>query len=170
MSILLFLMSTVYLTMMMVSKLTKVPVKLWLGNTFERIFYFFYFYKFIWKWHISYFVWNCTCWAWCPCWSGPSWPWQPQWPQCRCATRSPAEAIDGAKASHLSPAVRSELAVEALKTERVGGSLQDLRIPNVMLSFVKRLLVTMVVFSSLFSRVIFLGSTQIVCLKWSKVA
>ena len=50
--------------------------------------------------------------------------------------------MDGAKASHLYPAVRSELAVEALKTERVGGSLQDLRIPNVMLSSVKRLLVT----------------------------
>ena len=49
--------------------------------------------------------------------------------------------MDGAKASHLYPAVRSELAVEALKTERVGGSLQDLRIPNVMLSSVKRLLV-----------------------------
>ena len=31
--------------------------------------------------------------------------------------------MDGAKASHLSPAVRSEPALEALKTERVGRSL-----------------------------------------------
>ena len=32
--------------------------------------------------------------------------------------------MDGAKASHLYPAVRSELALEALKTERVGRSLR----------------------------------------------
>ena len=39
-----------------------------------------------------------------------------------------------------------------------------------MLSSVKRLIVTMVIFSSIFSRVMFLMSAQIVRLKWCKVA
>ena len=50
------------------------------------------------------------------------------------------------------------------------GSARDVRTSNWMLSSVKRLLVTMVVFLNFFSRVIFLMSPQIVCLKWCKVA
>ena len=50
------------------------------------------------------------------------------------------------------------------------GSARDVRTSNGMLSSVKRLSVTMVVFSSFFSRVIFLMSPQIGCLKWCKVA
>ena len=47
---------------------------------------------------------------------------------------------------------------------------RDVRTSNGMLSSVKRLLVTIVVFSNFFSRVIFLMSPQIVCLKWCIVA
>ena len=50
------------------------------------------------------------------------------------------------------------------------GSARDVRTSNGMLSSVKRLLVTMVLYSNFFSRVIFLMSPQIVCLKWCKVA
>ena len=57
--------------------------------------------------------------------------------------------------------------------EHYPGSARDVRTSNGKLSSVKSSLVTMVVFPNVFSRVIFLMSPQIFCLKWcqgSKIA
>ena len=63
------------------------------------------------------------------CWllkTAGRWPWKSESAKECVTTHLPKQLalkMDGAKASHLYPAVRSEPALEALKTERVGRSL-----------------------------------------------